>query len=110
LFFGIASGMITAGATSLMLDLTAAETAGPFIGAWGLAQSIARGLSTVLGGFVLNIGKILFTSPVFAYSTVFVLQALGLILAIVILRRVNVQEFQERANNAIAIVMEGELE
>jgi BCD family chlorophyll transporter-like MFS transporter len=110
LFFGIASGMITAGATSLMLDLTAAETAGTFIGAWGLAQSIARGLSTVLAGFVLNIGKILFTSPVFAYSTVFVLQALGLILAIVILRRVNVQEFQERAKNAIAIVMEGELE
>jgi BCD family chlorophyll transporter-like MFS transporter len=110
LFFGIASGMITAGATSLMLDLTAAETAGTFIGAWGLAQSIARGLSTVLGGFILNIGKILFESPVFAYSTVFVLQALGLILAIVILRRVNVQEFQERAKNAIAIVMEGELE
>jgi BCD family chlorophyll transporter-like MFS transporter len=110
LFFGIASGMITAGATSLMLDLTAAETAGTFIGAWGLAQSIARGLSTVLGGFALNIGKILFESPVFAYSAVFVLQALGLILSIVILRRVNVQEFQERAKNAIAIVMEGELE
>ncbi len=47
LLYGLASGIITTGAISLMLDLTAAETAGTFIGAWGLAQAIARGLSTV---------------------------------------------------------------
>ena len=110
LFFGLSSGVITAGATSLMLDLTAAETAGTFIGAWGLAQAMARGLATLLGGAVLNGGKILFSLPVLAYSMVFALQALGMILAIWLLGRVNVKEFQDNAKVAIAAVMESELD
>jgi len=110
LVFGLSSGILTAGATSLMLDLTAAETAGTFIGAWGLAQAIARGLATVFGGAVLNLGKILFTSPVMAYGTVFILQSLGMLVAIWLLQRVNVREFQENAKKAIALVMEGELD
>ncbi|MGK7929961.1 MAG: BCD family MFS transporter [Microcystaceae cyanobacterium] len=109
-FFGLAAGVLTAGATSLMLDLTAAETAGTFIGAWGLAQAIARGLATILGGAVLNIGKILFESPVFAYSLVFVLQAIGMLVAVSLLNRVNVKEFKENAKSAIAMVMEGDIE
>ncbi|MBR8826557.1 MAG: BCD family MFS transporter [Gomphosphaeria aponina SAG 52.96 = DSM 107014] len=110
LFFGLSSGVLTAGATSLMLDLTAAETAGTFIGAWGLAQAMARGLATVFGGAVLNLGKMVFTAPVLAYGTVFILQAIGMLAAIWLLRRVNVKEFQENAREAIALVMEGELD
>ncbi|NET57252.1 MAG: BCD family MFS transporter [Symploca sp. SIO2E6] len=110
LCFGLASGIITAGATSLMLDLTAAETAGTFIGAWGLAQAMARGLATVLGGGVLNLGKLLFPLPVLSYGMVFALQALGMILAIGVLNKVNVREFQENAQQAIATVMEGDLD
>ena len=110
LLFGLSSGVLTAGATSLMLDLTAAETAGTFIGAWGLSQAMARGLATVFGGAVLNLGKNLFTVPVFAYSTVFALQAVGMIVAIFLLRRVNIKEFRENAKSAIAAVMAGELD
>ncbi len=110
LFFGLASGMLTAGATSLMLDLTAAETAGTFIGAWGLAQAIARGLATVFGGTILNLGKILFANVVFAYGLVFFLQAIGLFLAVLLLSRVDVKEFKANAKAAIAMMMEGEIE
>ncbi len=110
LFFGLASGMITAGATSLMLDLTAAETAGTFIGAWGLAQAIARGGATVLGGVVLNIGKFLFDLPVLAYGLVFISQAVGMLIAIALLSRVNVREFQDNARKAISTIMAGDIE
>ncbi|MGK7945425.1 MAG: BCD family MFS transporter [Microcystaceae cyanobacterium] len=110
LFFGLASGMLTAGATSLMLDLTAAQTAGTFIGAWGLAQSIARGTATVLGGTVLNIGKNIFDAPVLAYSLVFFLQGIGMLGAVALLTRVNVKEFKENAQSAIAMIMEGDIE
>jgi BCD family chlorophyll transporter-like MFS transporter len=110
LFFGLSAGVLTAAATSLMLDLTAAETAGTFIGAWGLAQAIAKGLATVLGGAVLNLGKVLFPSLVLAYGMVFALQAAGMIVAIVLLRRVNVKEFRDNARAAIAAVMEGDLD
>ncbi|MDY6783833.1 MAG: BCD family MFS transporter [Cyanobacteriota bacterium] len=110
LLFGLSSGVITAGATSLMLDLTAAETAGTFIGAWGLAQAMSRGLATILGGTVLNVGKVIFPTPVFAYSSVFALQAIGMMVAIWVLGFVNIKEFQENAKAAIAATMEGELE
>ncbi|MGL5874948.1 MAG: MFS transporter, partial [Xenococcaceae cyanobacterium] len=108
--FGLSSGAITAGATNLMLDLTAAETAGTFIGAWGLAQAMSRGLATVLGGAVLNIGKTIFPAPVMAYSLVFCLQALGMILAVFILSSVNIKEFQNNTKDAIATIMEGDLD
>ena len=110
LFFGLSSGMLTAGATSLMLDLTAAETAGTFIGAWGLAQSMARGSATVLGGGFLNLGKMLFELPAMAYGLVFFLQAIGMIFAILLLRRINVKEFQKNAKVAISSILENELD
>jgi len=108
--FGLAAGLTTTGAISLMLDLTAAETAGTFIGAWGLAQALSRALATVLGGVVLDIGKALFTAPVVAYGLVFGLQALGMLGAIALLNRVNVSEFRTSTNQAVSTVMEGDLD
>ncbi|MEM7553621.1 MAG: BCD family MFS transporter, partial [Cyanobacteria bacterium P01_A01_bin.84] len=110
LFFGLSSGAITAGATSLMLDLTAAETAGTFIGAWGLAQAMSRGLAIVMGGAVLNIGKFFFSGSAIAYSLVFILEALGMLTAIWLLGRVNVKEFQSNTKGAIASILENELD
>jgi len=105
LIFGLASGVTTTGAVTLMLDLTAAETAGTFIGAWGLSQAIARGLATVIGGATLDIGKRLTSDLVTAYSLVFLLQAVCMIAAIFLLRRVSVQEFKMNAKDAIAAVI-----
>jgi BCD family chlorophyll transporter-like MFS transporter len=108
--FGLNAGIATTGALSLMLDLTAAETAGTFVGAWGLSQAMARGTATVTGGAVLDLGRLLFTTPVLAYGLVFALQAVGMVLAVWFLGRVNVQEFRDNAKEAIAAVMEGDLD
>ncbi len=108
--FGLASGITTTGAISLMLDLTAAETAGTFIGAWGLSQAMARALATVTGGAVLDVGKALFSNLVLAYGLVFMLQSLGMLLAVWFLSRVNVREFRTNAKQAIATILEGELD
>lgn len=110
LVFGLASGITTTGAISMMLDLTAAETAGTFIGAWGLSQAMARGLSTLAGGAVLTLGKQLTSSVMTAYGLVFGVQAVGMLLAVWFLSRVNVQEFRENARQAIATVLESELD
>ncbi len=93
-----------------MLDLTASEAAGTFIGAWGLAQAIARGSATILGGAVLDLGRAIFQVPVLAYGTVFTLQAIGMLLAILLLNRVNVREFSEGTKQAIANVLQQELD
>ena len=110
LLFGLASGVTTTGAISLMLDLTAAETAGTFIGAWGLSQAMARAIATVTGGAVLSLGKLMFSNLVFAYGTVFFLQAVGMLIAVWFLSRVNVQEFRTNSRGAIAAVLESDLD
>jgi len=108
--FGLASGVTTTGAISLMLDLTAAETAGTFIGAWGLAQALARASATWIGGLVKSWGDTVFNSPLAAYSFVFGLEAGAMFLAIGLLGRVNVREFQEKASAAIAQVLQVEMD
>ncbi len=108
--FGLASGLLTAAATSLMLDLTAAETAGTFIGAWGLAQAWARGGATLSGGLFLTLGRWLFDAPLLSYGMVFVIQAGVMLVALQLLRRVNVQEFQSQTQALLNQVLAGEIE
>jgi len=108
--FGLGAGTATIGAISLMLDLTAAETAGTFIGAWGLSQALARAIAISSGGFILDFGRQLFSAPLPAYSLVFGLQAVAMLVAIYILTQVSVKEFQTNAKRAIATVMEGDLD
>lgn len=110
MLFGLMSGMATTGALSLMLDLTVAETAGTFIGAWGLAQAMARGLATISGGFLLDLGRQLFGIPMLAYGLVFVIPMLGMVLAVLLLQRVDVQEFKTDAKAAIVTILEGNLD
>ncbi|NEO54216.1 MAG: BCD family MFS transporter [Okeania sp. SIO3B5] len=108
--YGLAAGLTTTASLSLMLDLTVAETAGTFIGAWGLAQAMARGLSTVIGGASLDLGRLLFNIPMLAYGLVFLMAGIGMILSIFLLNRVNVREFQDNSKQAIATILEGELD
>jgi len=119
--FGIASGILTLGAIVLMLDLTVAETAGTFIGAWGLAQAIARGSATVLGGGVLDLGRAMLRAfgstgevgepqAFLAYGLVFTLQAVGMMIAILLLSRVDIQEFQANAKAAITAALESDMD
>jgi len=111
ILFGLASGITTNGAISLMLDLTAAETAGTFIGAWGLAQAMSQALSTLIGGALLDLGRLLFpTSSVLAYATVFGVEAAVMLLAVYLLGRVSVAEFRENTSRALTKVLALELE
>jgi BCD family chlorophyll transporter-like MFS transporter len=108
--FGLASGVITNSAVSLMLDLTAAETAGTFLGAWGLAQAIAQATATLAGGALLDLGRRWLQTPVLAYGLVFAISGVGMVLAVELLNRVNVTEFRTNARQAIATVLESELD
>lgn len=108
--FGLATGFLTTAAVSLMLDFTAAEAAGTFIGAWGLAQSVSRGVAVVLGGSILDIGRQLLPSLELAYGLVFVLEAVGMVVSIWFLNRVSVKEFKTTTRQTIASVLESDLD
>jgi BCD family chlorophyll transporter-like MFS transporter len=109
--FGLATGFVTTAAVTLMLDLTIAEAAGTFIGAWGLAQSMSRGIATVIGGAILDIGrKLLPDNLVLAYGMVFGLEAVGMLISIWFLNRVNVTEFKTNTKQVLASVLESDLD
>ena len=59
---------------------------------------------------MLDIGQGLFANPVLAYGLVFSLQAVGMMAAIGLLNRVNLQEFRTDAKTAIATVFQGDLD
>jgi MFS transporter, BCD family, chlorophyll transporter len=113
LFFGLFSGVVTTSALTLMLDLTLPETAGTFIGAWGLSQALAKGIATILGGVLLDIGKKIFGATdvasnnlVLAYGLVFALQAVVMLIAIRLLGRVNINEFKVAGAEAVKAAIE----
>jgi MFS transporter, BCD family, chlorophyll transporter len=110
LLFGVCSGLVTTGAVTLMLDLTVPATAGTFIGAWGLSQALAKGTATILGGVALDLGKSFAPNLTLAYGFVFSLQALAMIVAVKLLSRVNVREFQTTAQDAVKSVIAADLD
>jgi len=95
-----------------MLGLTSPLMAGTFIGVWGLAQAYARGLATVSGGALLSIFGELSGSQnnLQAYAGVFVIQALGLLVAGLLLLRVDTKLFQSRVDQALSSVLASELD
>lgn len=110
MLFGLASGILTNSAVSLMLDFTAAETAGTFIGAWGLAQAMAQASATVLGGALLDVGRQTFDQTFLAFALVFACQTLGMFVAFGLLTRISVQTFKTESGKAIATLMEMDLD
>ncbi len=109
--FGISAGIGTNSALSLMLDLTLPEVAGTFVGLWGLAQALSRALGKVLGGGLLDIGRSITgpDSPMAAFSFVFSLEAILMVLAVVVLKRINIKRFQEDTKTEIQTLMLEEL-
>ncbi len=108
--FGIAAGIVTVASISLMLDLTAAETAGTFVGAWGLAQSMSRGIAIALGGALLDLARFLFNNAWLAYSFVFICEASCIVGALILLNKVNVSEFKASIAKATTMIMESDLD
>jgi len=77
-----------------MLDMTTAANVGLFIGAWGMANAVSRLAGTVLGGAVRDLVTQVVQSPVVGYVVVFGIEALMIAVSLVMLRRIDVSEFQ----------------
>ena len=92
---GFGTGIATVPNLSLMLDMTTAEQAGLFIGEWGVADALSRGLGTLMGGVVRD-GVIAITDNVTAgYVSVFTIEAGFLIVSLMLLSQIDVSRFRE---------------
>ncbi|MEN9936649.1 MAG: hypothetical protein RLZZ387_3228 [Chloroflexota bacterium] len=95
--FGFGSGISTAANLALMLDMTLPGQVGAFVGAWGVADALARLLGTLLSGVVRDGVVGLTGSRPGAYVAVFTLQALAMIASLALLPRLSVARFRDEA-------------
>lgn len=95
---GLGTGFSTVSNLSLMLDMTTSQI-GLYIGAWGLADALARLLGTVLSGVVRDLAAAASGIAVVGYITVFIIQAFLLVLSLFMLTRIDVHNFQRQAQS-----------
>ena len=110
--FGLAAGIATNSALSLMLDLTLPEVAGTFVGVWGLAQALSRAMGKVFGGGLLDVGRLISgpENPFLAFSFVFILESAIMLLAIYVLKEVNINRFKKDTEVKLQAVLMAELD
>jgi BCD family chlorophyll transporter-like MFS transporter len=101
---GLATGLATVSNLSLMLDMTTVGSVGLFIGAWGMANAVARLVGNILGGVVRDAITQTALNPVTGYIVVFLIEALLLYTSLLLLRRVDVSLFQKHVDEKLDIV------
>lgn len=103
LLFGFGSGISTAANLALMLDMTIAGQVGLFIGAWGVADALARLGGTLLSGVVRDVVTFGTGNKLAGYVTVFGIEFVFLLVSMVMLQRIRSDEFQAKAVEIIEV-------
>jgi BCD family chlorophyll transporter-like MFS transporter len=98
LLMGLGTGAFTVGGVSLMMDLTVAGQAGLFVGAWTLAQALAKFSSSVLSGVIHDVVLGFSGGSQVAYAAIFGLEAVGLLLVTWLLLHVDVLSFRREVS------------
>lgn len=101
LLLGLATGLATVSNLSLMLDMTAGANVGLFIGAWGMAEALARATGAVMSGVVRDTVSQFAHSPVTGYVVVFLIEAAMLLGSLWLLRRINIQQFRRDSEHLL---------
>lgn len=100
---GFGTGIATATNLGLMLDMTTAEQAGLFIGAWGVADALSRGLGMFFGGTIRDLVAFAASDVTLGYVVVFYLEAGCLIASLMLLSQIDVSRFRSRQPNLVEL-------
>jgi BCD family chlorophyll transporter-like MFS transporter len=105
LIFGAGFGFYSFGGLSLMAVMSPDPHAGAYLGLWTISILVFKGLGTFLGGAVrdilmLNMGL----APGVSYGAVFLLQAIGLATAALILSRTDIVGFAGQHGRHVSMI------
>jgi BCD family chlorophyll transporter-like MFS transporter len=90
---GLGTGLAGAGLLTSMIDFTTRLRAGLLLGVWGFAMVAGRSLGSLFGGVIADtVLLIVDGNALIAYASVFTLEALLLIVALLLTVRVRVRE------------------
>ncbi len=96
---GFANGAFAVGAIGSMMAMAGRgreAREGTRMGLWGASQAIAFGLGGFMGTAVVDLSRLLIGSPVFAFATVFTMQALLFVSAAILGMRIGRHDAQHR--------------
>lgn len=93
---GIGTGLSTVSNLSLMFDLTMPGMVGLYIGAWGFSNALSRLTGSILGGVVRDVVTQITGHALSGYLVVFGIEALMLLVATIMLYRININAFRKQ--------------
>ena len=91
LVLGLGTGLAFAGALAAVIDFTTAIRAGFLMGVWGAASELGEAVGNLFGGAIVDTLRAATGDPLLAYGTVFVIEGLMLVGALVLLSRIDVR-------------------
>jgi len=96
---GIGTGLSTVANLSLMFDLTIPGMVGLYIGAWGFSNALSRLVGSILGGVVRDVVTQATGLALSGYLVVFSIEAFMLLIATIMLYRINVNAFRKQVED-----------
>lgn len=104
ILLGLGLGIWEIGTLGMMMEMSPAGRAGAFLGFWTLVVTVARGVGVSGGGVLRDVGLQLSGSLSVAYGAAFLVGALGLVVAFVILRRIHTENVEEKSAEPAAVL------
>ncbi len=95
---GFGTGISTIANLSLMFDLTVPEKVGLYIGAWGFSNGLSRLIGLLMAGVVADAATHLTGNALSGYLIVFGMEALMLLIAAILLTRIDVTAFRKKVD------------
>ena len=92
---GFGTGLSTVANLSLMFDFTVPGMVGLYVGAWGFSNALSRLAGTILGGVVRDVMTRVTGAALSGYLAVFIIEALMMFAAVVMLVRLDIRKFQK---------------
>jgi BCD family chlorophyll transporter-like MFS transporter len=91
--FGVGLGIFSVGGVALLMAMSREQQAGAYLALWSMIQLIARGAGIAAGGLLRDLALSTTGSMGLAYGFVFAFEAVGILVCILLLRRVDVPGF-----------------
>lgn len=93
--FGFGFGIFTVGGVSLLMAMSIEEQAASYLALWSVVQLVTRGAGIAAGGLIRDVALALSGEFSTTYATVFIIEALGILASIWLLRRADIRGFAD---------------
>lgn len=89
---GVSTGLSASGMLTAVIDFTTSARAGLLMGIWGVAHNLGQALGSLLSGATVDLVRAFDGDAMTAYGVVFALEGFLLLLALGLLKRVEIRE------------------